>query len=133
MNKMVARGEFEVALAPLPTFAEGHNGVQLGRLSITKRFSGDLAADSRGEMLTAGTTVEGSAGYVAIEQVAGALHGKRGSFVLQHSGVMNRGEASLTLEVVPDSGGGELAGLKGTMQIDIREGKHFYVFEYVLG
>lgn len=133
MNKMVARGEFEVALAPLPTFAEGQNGVQLGRLSITKRFSGDLEGESRGEMLSAGTTVEGSAGYVAVEQVDGALHGKRGSFVLQHYGLMDRGAARLILEVVPDSGGGELIGLAGTMQIDIRDGKHFYEFEYTLG
>jgi hypothetical protein len=77
--------------------------------------------------------VKGSAGYVAIELVVGRLDGRAGTFVLQHSGSMNRGAASLSVTVVPDSGTGELAGLTGTMTIDIVEGKHSYRFEYSLG
>lgn len=41
--------------------------------------------------VTAGTAVHGSPGYVAVERVTGTLHGRRGSFALQHSGTMNRG------------------------------------------
>lgn len=104
----------------------------LGRMSIDKVFHGDLEARSRGEMLTAMTSVRGSAGYVAIEQVDGSLRGKRGSFVLQHFGVMSGGDSRLTLEVVPDSGAGDLTGLAGTMVIEIENGEHFYVFEYEL-
>ena len=68
-----------------------------------------------------------------MEQVTGSLHGKSGTFVLQHSGVMTRGEGQLTVAVVPDSGTGELTGLVGTMQIEIADGKHSYRFEYALG
>jgi hypothetical protein len=74
----------------------------------------DLAGSSRGEMLSARTAVEGSAGYVAIEHVSGALHGRQGSFVLQHTGVMARGVQQLTSAVVPESGTGALVGLAGT-------------------
>src|SRR4051812_19567000 len=125
------RGEFEVKLAPLPTYDSAGGGL-VGRLSIDKTFRGGLSATSVGEMLSAGTPVRGSAGYVAIERVTGALGGKAGSFVLMHTGGMNRGVPSLTVQVVPDSGTGELAGLTGTMAIEITGGKHFYVFEYDL-
>ena len=62
-------------------------------------------------MLTAGTDVTGSAGYVAIEHVTGTLHGRSGTFALQHTGTMSRGTPSLSITVVPDSGTGALAGL----------------------
>jgi hypothetical protein len=83
-------------------------------------------------MLTAGTPVKGSAGYVAIERVSGTLHGRGGTFILQHSGTMTRGAPHLVVTVVPDSGTGELEGLAGTMTIDIRDGAHSYAFAYSL-
>ena len=101
-------GNFTVDLKPLENYAEGMDGVSLGRMSIDKTFSGELEATSRGEMLTAMTATKGSAGYVAIEQVTGSLSGKQGSFVLQHFGTMAKGKDQLVLEVVPDSGTGEL-------------------------
>jgi hypothetical protein len=126
-----ARGPFEVKLAPLPTY-ESAEGSPLGRLSIDKQFRGDLEATSKGEMLSAGGQVKGSAGYVAIERVRGTLHGRSGSFVLQHSGTMNRGVPGLVITVVPDTGTEELTGLAGTMAIVIEAGKHTYDFDYTL-
>jgi hypothetical protein len=123
-----ASGTFEVRLNPQVT--DGDAG--LGRLSIGKQFQGDLEATSKGEMLTAGTPVKGSAGYVAIELVTGKLHGRSGSFVLQHTGTMDHGEPTLTVTVVPDSGTEELTGLSGKMAINIADGKHSYQFEYNL-
>jgi len=127
-----ASGAFEVKLTPAAAGADP-GGSSLGRMSIDKQFHGDLEAVSKGEMLSAGTSVKGSAGYVAIEQVTGSLHGRSGSFVLQHYGIMNRGAPQLTVTVVPDSGTGELAGLAGTLAIKIVDGKHFYEIEYTLG
>jgi hypothetical protein len=101
-------------------------------MSIDKQFRGDLEATSKGEMLMAGTSVKGSAGYVAIEHVSGSLHGRTGGFVLQHSSTMNRGAPQQSVTVVPDSGTGELEGLAGKMTIDIADGKHSYEFEYTL-
>lgn len=83
-------------------------------------------------MLTAMSAVQGSAGYVAVEKVSGTLHGRQGSFALQDSGKMTRGEAEMIITVVPDSGTGQLAGLAGRMTIKITDGKHSYDFEYTL-
>src|ERR1035441_9040530 len=101
-------------------------------MSIDKKFSGDLEATSQGEMLAAMTAVKGSAGYVAIERVSGTLHGRNGTFVLQHSGTMTRGTPQLSITVVPDSGTGQFDGISGTMTIKIDQGKHSYEFEYTL-
>lgn len=126
-----ATGAFDVKLTPQATDDPGE-GAPLGRLAIEKQFHGDLEGTSKGEMLTAGGSVTGSAGYVAIERVDGTLHGRRGTFALQHSGTMTRGAPQLSITVVPDSGSGALAGLAGRMAIEIADGKHSYNFEYTL-
>jgi hypothetical protein len=127
---MKISGTFEVNLNPVPSYAEGVSGINLSRMSIDKVFHGELEAISKGEMLSALTPVPGSAGYVAMEQVVGSLSGKKGSFVLQHFGIMNKGENRLILEVVSDSGTDELVGLVGEMSINVEDGQHIYEFEY---
>ena len=126
-----AAGTFDVKLTPQAndTPAEGS---PLGRMTIDKQFHGDLEGTSKGEMLTAGTAIKNSAGYVAVERVTGTLHGKKGTFALQHNATMTRGEGKLNIIVVPDSGTSELTGLSGTLTIEITNGKHFYTFEYTL-
>ncbi len=104
----------------------------VGRFVLDKVFHGDLEAVSQGEMLSFGTATAGSAGYVALEVVTGTLSGRSGTFALQHSGIMNRGEPSLSLHVIPDSGTLELTGLTGTMKIDRSDGQHQYTLEYEL-
>jgi len=126
-----ARGEFVVSLKPLE-FEGAELESKLGRMSIDKQISGDLTATTTGQMLSAMTSTDGSAGYVAIEKVVGVLNGKRGSFVLQHTGTMNRGAQSLAVTVVPDSGTEELVGLEGEFEINIEEGKHNYELTYRL-
>lgn len=128
---MHASGTFDVKLAPQPA-APGTEPAQLGRLVIDKRFHGDLEGTSLGEMLSVGTAVPGSAGYVAIERVSGSLHGRTGSFALMHFGLMDRGTPSLRVVVVPDSGTDELAGISGELAIHIEQGRHEYAFEYAL-
>ncbi len=126
-----ATGTFEVQLSSLPQYNQAVDA-KLARMSIDKQFHGDLEATSKGEMLSAGTEVKGSAGYVAIERVNGVLHGRSGSFVLQHNATMNRGTPELNIIVVPDSGTGELSGLSGNMRIIIADGKHSFEFDYSL-
>jgi hypothetical protein len=125
-----ATGTFNVKLTPQAGTSGGEPAV--GRMTIDKQFHGDLEATSRGEMLAVMTTVQGSAGYVAMEVVSGTLAGRRGTFALQHSGSMDRGTPSLSVQVVPDSGTGELAGLAGAMRIIIADGKHSYEMDYRL-
>ena len=126
-----AAGTFNVTPTPHPPY-DTADGIVLGRVSFVKQFHGDLEATSTVEMLAARTPVQGSAGYVALERVTGALHGRAGSFVLQHSGTMSRGTSELSVTVVPDSGTGALAGLAGRLAIEIADGKHFYTFDYTL-
>ena len=132
MTTNIINGEFTVALAPIEGYAKGQQGINLGRMSIDKTFTGKLNASSQGEMLSAMTPVQGSAGYVAIEQVIGELEGKKGSFVLQHFGTMDKGQDSLILTVISDSGTDELEGLAGSMKIRIENGVHYYDFQYTL-
>ena len=123
-----ATGTFEVKIVP----QTDRDVPMLGRMTIDKQFHGDMEASTQGQMLSAGTAIPNSAGYVAIERVEGSLHCKKGSFVLQHVGLMNRGVPSLSVTVVPDSGTDELEGLSGTLTIIREQGKHAYEFVYDL-
>jgi hypothetical protein len=127
----VAHGTFDVNITPQPP-EDKSEGLTLGRMLIEKEFHSDLEAASKGQMLTGMTEVKGSGAYVAMERVTGTLHGRSGSFILHHVGIMERGAPHLTVTVVPDSGTRELAGIAGTMTIIIPEGKHSYDFAYTL-
>lgn len=126
-----ARGAFDVNINPDPPYLD-QDGLKLNRNSVTKEYSGDLVGPAEAQMLAAYTNNPGSAGYVAIELFNGSLNGRSGSFVLQHNGIMDKGEGRLTVTIVPDSGTGELAGISGDLQIDINEGQHLYTLEYEL-
>ncbi len=133
MTLTIIEGSFDVALTSQQSSLEGKHGITFGKMHIHKTYSGQLQASSVGEMFTTLTQQKGSAGYIAREQVEGTLVGRQGSFVLQHFGSMNRGDQTLILEVVPDSGTGELMSLSGSMKIEIAgDGKHFYTFEFEL-
>ena len=123
-----AAGAFEVKM----TRETGGEETAIGRFALDKTYHGGLEATSRGQMLSAGAVEKGSAGYVAIEIVRGTLDGRSGSFALQHGGTMTRGSARLTIDVVPDSGTGELEGLTGAMTIRVEDGRHEYELDYAL-
>ncbi|MEO7102599.1 MAG: DUF3224 domain-containing protein [Gemmatimonadaceae bacterium] len=128
MSSGHAVGTFEVKVKMLGTYSS--DDPTLARMSIDKVFHGDLEGTSKGEMLSAGTPVKDSAGYVAIERVTGTLAGRKGSFVFQHSATMTRGVPSLSVTVVPDSGTGSLTGLTGVLKIIIDSDSHAYEFDY---
>ena len=127
MNKVnsmkIAKGEFSVNMSPV----DGSN-----TLKLEKTYTGELLAESFGEMLATRSKVEGSASYVAIETVSGTLDGKHGAFTLVHRGVMQGENKELLVTISPDSGTEELEGISGSLEIVITEGKHFYVLNYKL-
>ena len=124
-----ATGTFEVKLVPQTT--EGFDeGGALGRMTIDKVFTGDIEGTSKGQMLMAMATVKTSAAYVAVERVTGSVHGRKGTFAMHHTGVMNRGTPSLAVVIVPDSGTEELAGISGALNIIIEKGVHSYELDY---
>jgi hypothetical protein len=123
-----AHGTFTVDVRPLsPAPAEG-----LSRYTINKTVHGDLEATSRGEMFGAGDYKLGTAGYVGIEVVTGALKGKRGSFALQHFATMDAGGSKMQVIASPGSGTGELKGITGTFTIRVENGQHLYDFDYTM-
>ena len=123
-----AKGTFTVDVRPLtPAPAEG-----LSRYTINKAIHGDLEATTKGEMFGAGDYKLGTAGYVGIEMVTGALNGKRGSFALQHFATMDTSGTKMQVIAAPGSGTGELKGVAGTFTIRIENGQHFYDFDYTL-
>lgn len=127
----VAHGRFDVKRTPQGALDLGGDAQGM-HLRFDKTFEGPLQAASVVHMMAVGTAVEGSAGYVAIERLEGSLDGRSGAFSMMHFGVMDRGQPSLRVEVVPDSGTGELVGLRGAMTIDITNGKHAYTLDYTL-
>jgi hypothetical protein len=128
---MQAKGTFDVEMQPEPPYHQAE-GVTLSRMAIDKKFEGALTGTSQVQMLAARTAIEGSAAYVALERVDGVLDEKRGSFVVTHVGHMRADHRSLRVEIVADSGTGELEGITGSMDIDIQGGQHFYTLDYTL-
>ena len=125
------KGGFEVKRTVQPPVDLG-DGAQAAHMRFDKVFHGPLDATSVVHMFAVGTGTEGSAAYVAVERIVGTLDGRAGSFCMQHSGTMDRGQPALSVSVIPDSGTDALAGLRGTLAIDIVDGAHFYTFDYVL-
>jgi Protein of unknown function (DUF3224) len=125
------KGEFDVRRSAEPGCNLG-GGVEAMHNRFDKVFHGPLDATSVVHMLAIMTSTPGSAAYVAVERIAGTLDGRAGSFCMQHNGTMDRGTPSLTVAVIPDSGTDALTGLRGTLAIDIVDGKHFYTFDYAL-
>jgi hypothetical protein len=120
-------GAFEVEFEPMSADDD-----VISLMRVTKKFTGGLTGLGRAEMLSVGTAIEGSGGYVAIECVTGVLNDRRGTFILQHSGLLRRGAGDLVITVVPDSGADELLGLQGEFRIENAGAVHTYVFDYVL-
>jgi Protein of unknown function (DUF3224) len=128
---MIANGTFTVQTTPQDDTSTA-DGVSLGRMALAKIFAGDLVGTGQGQMLTAMTAVKGSAGYVAIERITGSLHGRAGSFAMQHSGTMDQGAQQLSITLVPDSGTGQLVGIRGVFRLRIEAGQHLYALDYTL-
>jgi hypothetical protein len=122
-----AAGAFDVSLKPVSAADEA-----LMRMSIDKQFHGDLEAESVGQMMASGNEANGARVYVALETVTGTLKGRKGSFILAHRGTMSAHEQSLSVIIVPESGTEQLSGIAGSLNIDIRDGKHFYTMDYTL-
>ena len=122
-----ATGEFDVKMKPVSATDE-----PVMRMSIDKQFSGDLVADSVGQMMAGGNEANGARVYVALETVTGSLKGRAGSFILAHRGTMTKNGQALSVIIVPDTGTDQLTGISGELGIDIRDGKHFYTLDYTL-
>jgi hypothetical protein len=125
-----ATGSFAVTMSP--EASQDADGLTRARLAVDKVFSGALTGKSSGTMLSGTTPEQGSAAYVLIERVEGILNGQSGSFALAHLGLMDRGAPSLRIAIIPGSGTGALAGIRGEMALDVGGGRHDYALTYSL-
>ena len=129
---MHASGYFDITLAPQAADNPQVSSAQIDRLSIDKKYHGDVQGTSTGQM-QAIKDDRNTGAYVALEKVVASLHGRNGTFMLMHYGYMSQGAVGRWLvEIVPNSGAGELAGLSGTMKIIHKDEKHYYEIEYAL-
>ncbi|MEO8160556.1 MAG: DUF3224 domain-containing protein [Arenimonas sp.] len=126
-----ASGSFSVKITPQAP-EDGVGDPAIARMALHKQFEGELQGQARGQMLAIRGAVDGSAAYVALDRFEGELHGRHGGFSLHHRGLMDRGQPSLEVRIVPDSGSGELEGISGTLAIRIEDKQHFYDLEYQL-
>jgi hypothetical protein len=128
----IAKGPFDVKVLPIEAYNSDPTA-KLGRMSLDKQYHGDIEGTSKGEMLTAMGEAQGSAAAVAVERLTCTLAGRSGGFALYHVGVMEGGTPKYwRVNVAPDSGTGELKGIKGEMKIVIEGKAHSYEFEYEL-
>jgi hypothetical protein len=87
-------------------------GPALTRIHVEESFSGDITGIGIVEFLQAGQA-DGSASFVGIERVTGAIGGREGTFLLQDAGTVAGNIVSGDWFVIPGSGTGGLAGLRG--------------------
>lgn len=130
MTKTI-KGEFELSVTP-NEISDIEQPLGLMKMVFNKTFHGELSGSSIVSMMGIMNKETGSGGYVAIEKFDGKLEGKKGSFYLQHSSSMNNGAQNQSINIIPNSGADELSGITGSMIIEIKDGKHFYIFDYDL-
>jgi len=115
MNKPTTRANATTAVRIYQQVAydEPAEGPALSRIHLGELFSGDIEACGTTEFLQS-TNADGSASFVGIERVDGTLGGRRGTFLFQNVGTVSGNLVSAEWLVIPDSGTGELKGLRGT-------------------
>jgi hypothetical protein len=94
------------------TYDEPAGGPVLARIHVEESFSGDISGDGVAEFLQA-ARADGSASFVGIERVTGTVGGREGTFLLQDAGTVEGNVVSGEWFVIPGSGTGGLAGLRG--------------------
>ena len=123
-----AKGSFDVTITPQETAPDA----PVARMLLYKEFHGDLDAIAHGEMLAAHEPLTGAGVYVAIDRVTGTLNGKSGSFLMAHRGIANADGQQLDIAIIAGSGTGQLAGITGSVGIQIEDKRHFYTIDYTL-
>jgi len=113
-------------------YSEGPDLPKLTRASVTKTFTGDIEGESHLEYLMMYRS-DGSATFVGLERVVGQIGDKKGSFVLQRTGVFEGGQAKETYTVVGGSATGDLSGLRGEGRSSVGHGmEHPFALDYEL-
>ena len=101
--------DFEITRWDQSTYDDSA-GLELGRATVGKKFTGELEGTSSAELIMVATP-EGPAAYTAVERFTGTLAGRDGSFVMVHGASAE--ESAATGRIV--AAAGDLARLTGTV------------------
>ncbi|HEX6048537.1 MAG TPA: DUF3224 domain-containing protein [Gemmatimonadaceae bacterium] len=131
--KQTATARFAIKNWDEKPYSEGENLPKLTRASVTKTYTGDIVGEGHVEYLMMYRS-DGSATFVGLERVVGSIAGKRGSFILQRTGVFEGGLAKESYSIVAGSASGELHGLSGDGTSAVGHGmEHPFTLNYELG
>jgi hypothetical protein len=127
-EKKRATGVITVRTYEPVAYDEPADGPVLTRIHVEESFSGDIVGEGAVEFLQA-ARADGWASFAGIERVTGTLAGRRGTFLLQDTGEVDGAVVSGTWFVIPDSGTGELEGLRGDggFRANLGEGAQIYL------
>jgi hypothetical protein len=107
-----ARARFEVLTWTETPLDASAVEPRLTRVTVTKRFDGDVKGESALEMLMVYRR-DGCATFVGMERFEGTLGGRAGTFHLRHTGTFEDGTADAKWTIVPATGTGALEGVRG--------------------
>jgi hypothetical protein len=122
-GKTHASGRIDVKTYEPQPYEDVDDGPNLVEIHVTETFSGDIEGEGVVRFLQA-VRKDGSASFVGIERVTGSVGGRRGSFLLQDAGTLEGNTVSGDWFVIPGSGTGELAGLRGEGGFQAELGQH---------
>jgi hypothetical protein len=118
-----ANSAIEVHSYEAVPYDEPAGAPSLVRIHIVEAFHGDIEGQCGVEYLQT-IRADGSANFVGMARVTGALAGRSGSFVLQTHGTQEGSTVYGTWFVVPRSGSGDLAALRGEGGFTAELGQH---------
>jgi Protein of unknown function (DUF3224) len=122
-SKTHATGRIEVKTWEPQPYDQVDDGPDLAEIHVTETFSGDIKGEGSVRFLQA-VREDGTASFVGIERVIGSIAERRGSFLLQDAGTLEGNLVKGDWFVIPGSGTGELAGLRGEGGFEAELGQH---------
>jgi Protein of unknown function (DUF3224) len=122
-SKTHTTGRIDVKTYEPQPYDQLDDGPDLVEIHVTETFSGDIEGDGVVRFLQA-IREDGSASFVGIERVTGSIAERRGSFLLQDAGTLEGNLVKGDWFVIPGSGTGELAGLRGEGGFEAELGQH---------
>ena len=121
--KTVAKGRTEVTVFKPVTYDQPKDGPKLNEVELVETFIGEIDGEGRARVLQAQWD-DGSIRYCTIERVAGAVAGRKGTFLLQVDGIVKAKHNKGTWSVIAGSATGDLRGLRGDGGFEAELGKH---------
>ena len=112
-------------------YAEADGAPKLTHTVANKTFTGDIEAESTVRYLMI-YREDGATLITGLERVVGRIGDRAGSFVFRHEGTDQDGTAEVSCTVVPGSGTGALAGLRGEGRFAAKAMRVEFTFDYEL-